>query len=209
MSDAELLAIILRTGSSSGNVLDLAHSLLAEFKGIGGIHAASIVELRRHHGVGAVKAIELKAAFELGRRLSSLNPGDRPQVRSPQDIANLVQGEMSALGQEHLKVMLLNTKNHVIGFHEVCRGNLNSAATRIGEIFREAIRHNSASLVMIHNHPSGDPTPSPDDVALTREVARAGALLDIDVLDHVVIGRPGFVSLKERGLGFDSGARGR
>lgn len=141
----------------------------------------------------------------MGRRLSGLSPADRPQVKSPQDIANLVQAEMSALGQEHLKVMLLNTKNHVIGWHEVCRGSLNTAATRIGEIFREAIRQNSASLVLVHNHPTGDPTPSPDDIALTREVARAGTLLDIAVLDHLVIGagRPGFVSLKERGLGFE------
>jgi DNA repair protein RadC len=209
LSNTELLAIILRTGSRSGNVLDLAHRLLADFGGLAGLNAASITELRRHDGLGAVKAIELQAAFELGRRLVSLNPGDRHPVRSPRDIANLLKAEMSALGQEHLRVLLLNTKHHVISSHDVYRGSLNTVGVRVGEIFREAIRQNSAALVLVHNHPSGDPTPSSDDVSLTQEVVAAGKLLDIDVLDHLVIGagEPGFVSLKERGLGFGRDGR--
>ena len=211
LSNAELLAIILRTGSRTGNVLDLANHLLADFGGLAGLNGASIEELCRHDGLGPVKAIELKATFELGRRLVSLNPGDRPQVRSPADIANLVKAEMSALGQEHLRVLLLNTKNHVVGSHDVYRGSLNTAVVRVGEVFREAVRQNSAALVLIHNHPSGDPTPSPEDVDLTREVVQAGTLLDIDVLDHLIIGsgQPGFVSLKERGLGFGRDGRSR
>ena len=205
LSNAELLAIILRTGGRSGNVLDVANRLLVDFNGLAGIRSASVPELRRHDGVGQVKAIELHAAFELGRRLIGLNPGDRPQIRSPQDVANLFKAEMSAFGQEHLRVLFLSTKNHVLGAHDVYRGSLNTVGVRVGELFREAIRQNSNALVLVHNHPSGDPTPSPEDVALTQEAVAAGALLDITVLDHVIIGDgdPGFVSLKERGLGFD------
>jgi len=205
LSNAELLAIILRTGGGSGNVLDLANQLIARFNGLGGLNDASIQDLRQLDGIGEVKAIEIKAAFELGRRLVSLNPGDRPQVRSPLDIANLVKAEMRALGQEHLKVLLLNTKNQVVGAHDAYRGSLNTAVVRIGEVFREAVRQNSAAIVVVHNHPSGDPTPSPQDVDLTREVVAAGALLDIAVLDHLIIGtgEPGWISLKERGLGFE------
>jgi DNA repair protein RadC len=211
LSSAELLAIILRTGGRAGNVLDLANHLLADFAGLAGISSASIAELRRHDGIGEVKAIELQAAFELGRRLVSLNPGERPQIRSPLDIANLVKAEMSALGQEHLRVLLLNTRNHVVGSHDVYRGSLNTAVVRVGELFREAIRQNCAAIVLVHNHPSGDPTPSPEDVELTQQVAEAGTLLDISVLDHLIIGsgQPGFVSLKERGLGFGRDGRGR
>jgi DNA repair protein RadC len=211
LSNSELLAIILRTGGRSGNVLDLANRLLADLGGLGGISAASIPELCRYDGVGEVKAIEVQAAFELGRRLVSLNPGERPQIRSPLDIANLVRAEMSALAQEHLRVLLLDTKNHVMASHDVYRGSLNTAVVRVGELFREAIRQNCAALVLVHNHPSGDPSPSPEDVQLTEQVVEAGTLLDIAVLDHLVIGRgqPGFVSLKEHGLGFGRDGRGR
>jgi len=206
-----LLAIILRTGGAAGNVLDLANRLLADFKTLDALARASIPELCRQNGVGEVKAIEIQAAFELGRRLVSLNPGDRHQIRSPHDIAGLVMAEMRALDQEHLRVLLLNTKNQVVAAHDVYRGSLNTAVVRVGEIFREAVRQNAAAVAVVHNHPSGDPTPSPQDVELTREVVAAGTLLDISVLDHVIIGmgEPGWVSLKERGLGFDRDGRGR
>jgi DNA repair protein RadC len=210
LSTAELLAIILRTGGRSGNVLDLANHVLADFRGLAGVNAASITELCRHDGLGQVKAIEIKAALELGRRMVSLNPGERRQIRSPRDVANLMKAEMQALGQEHLKIVMLDTKNQVIGAPDMYRGSLNTIGVRVGELFREAIRQNSASVVMVHNHPSGDPTPSPEDVNLTRQVVEAGTLLDIQVLDHLIIGmgEPGFVSLKERGLGFGRDGRG-
>lgn len=183
-------------------MLELADSLLARFKGLDGLSRATLGDLCQQTGLGQVKGIELKAAFELGRRLVQLRPAERPQVRSPQDLARLMMSSMSALEQEYLKVVLLNTKNRVLAEAEVCRGSLNSAAVRIGEIFREPVRQNAAAVILVHNHPSGDPTPSPEDVRLTKAVREAGELLDIELLDHLVIGRGDFVSLRERGLGF-------
>jgi DNA repair protein RadC len=123
-------------------------------------------------------------------------------VHSPADAAILVQYEMSALEQEVLKVILLDSRNHVMDIAELYRGSLNSSQVRVGELFRPAIRRNSAAIIIAHNHPSGDPSPSPDDIAITRAIVQAGKLLDIDVLDHLVIGKGRFVSMKERGLGF-------
>ena len=210
-SSAELLAIILRTGSSSGNVLDLAHRLLGDFKGLAGLDTAGIGELCTYKGLGEAKAIQVKAAFELGRRVVTLSPDKRRQIRSPRDIFNIVQADMRAREQELLRVLLLNTKNHVISEKDIYRGTLNAAGARVGEIFKEAIRQNSAALILVHNHPSGDTTPSPEDVQLTREVVQAGELLDIQVLDHVIIGtdEPGYFSLKERGLGFGAAPRNK
>jgi DNA repair protein RadC len=174
------------------------------------VDRAAIAELCTLKGLGEAKAVQIKAAFELGRRLTSLTPGARPQVRSPADVANLLIDEMSAFEQEHLRAVLLNTKNQVINVPStIYKGSLNSSAVRVGEVFRAAIRENSAAIILVHNHPSGDPTPSPEDVQVTRQFVEAGALLDVEVLDHLVIGqrghangREGWVSLKERGLGF-------
>jgi DNA repair protein RadC len=167
-----------------------------------GLARASASELRGVNGLGMVKAVELQAALELGRRLNALHPEARPTVRSPADLANLLLPEMAYLQQEHLRVVLLNTKNQVLAAPEIYVGSLNSSVVRVAEVFREAIRQNSAALIVVHNHPSGDPTPSPEDVQVTRQIAEAGALLDIEVLDHLVIGHQRYVSLKERGLGF-------
>lgn len=205
LSDAELLAIVLRTGSTRHNVHDLAREVLTLSRGLGGLDRASLVEMQAAHGLGEVKSIEIRAALELGKRVVSLHPTQRAQVTSPLDIYHLVSGDMGTLEQEHLRVLLLDTKNHVLSAPDLYRGSLNSTTVRIGELFRDAIRQNAASIALVHNHPSGDPTPSPQDVALTREAVAAGALLDIEVLDHVVVGRGGdkpYVSLKERGLGF-------
>ena len=132
-------------------------------------------------------------------------PHERPQVRSPADVANLLMLEMGLLEQEHLRAVLLDTKNVVLRVANVYAGNLNTAVVRVGEVFREAIRANCASIIVVHNHPSGDPTPSPEDVRVTEQLVEAGRLLDIDVLDHLVIGRNRYVSLKERGSGLPLG----
>ena len=130
-------------------------------------------------------------------------PEERPTIQSPEDAAGLLLYEMGALEQEHLRVLLLDTRNRLMRTVEVYQGSLNASLVRVGEVLRDAVRSNAAAVIIAHNHPSGDPTPSPEDVALTRAVVEAGDLLDIEVLDHLVIGKGRFVSMKSRGLGFD------
>ena len=202
LSTAELIAILLRTGSRGENVLDLATRLLVEFGGLGGVLRATVSELSAVKGVGEAKAAQLKAGLELGRRLLIAAPHERPQITSPADAANLLMLEMGHLEQEHLRVLLLDTRNRVLASPVVYKGNVNTSVIRIAEIFREAIRHNSTAMIIAHNHPSGDPTPSPEDVRVTRQVVEVGNLVDIEVLDHLIIGQGRYVSLKERGLGF-------
>jgi DNA repair protein RadC len=200
LSNSELLAIILRTGSSKQSVLNLASSLLARHNDLGGLAKLTFAELVQERGLGEAKAAELRATFELAIRLNALQPESRPFVRSPLDVMNLVGGEMTLLDQEHLRVVLVNTRNQLMGTTEVYKGNVSSALVRSSELFREAIRQNAPSLILVHNHPSGDPSPSPDDVALTKKAIEAGKLLDIDVMDHIVIGDRRYASLKQLGL---------
>ena len=202
LSNAELIAILLRVGVKGENAVSVAQRLLNKFGGLQGLHRAPFAELKSQRGIGEAKAAQVKAAIELGRRLTLESPEERPSINSPADAAALVAYEMSALEQEHLRVMLLDRRNHVLDIVEIYKGSVNSSQIRVGEIFREAIRRNASALIVIHNHPSGDPTPSPDDVAVTRAIVQAGKLLDMDVLDHMVIGQGKWVSLKERGLGF-------
>jgi DNA repair protein RadC len=203
LSNGELLAILLRTGSARENVLQQAGRLLTTWGGLTGLARAGFAELCAEHGMGEAKACQVKAALELGRRLSvSLSAEERPQVSSPEQVAALVQTEMGLLSQESLRVILLNTKNHVVAIREVYKGSVNSAQVRVGEVFREAIRENCLSIIVAHNHPSGDPTPSPDDIAVTRDMIQAGNLLDIEVLDHIVIGGGRWISMKQKRLGF-------
>jgi DNA repair protein RadC len=203
--DSELLAIILRVGVGGENAVRMAERLLGHFGGLSGLARASVAELSSVKGVGVAKAVQFKAAFELGRRLLIESPDERPQVLSPGDAARLLMGEMSLLSQEQLRVVLLDTRNRVLGMQTVYVGSLSSAVVRVSEVFREAITRNCAAIIVAHNHPSGDPDPSPEDVAITRRIVEAGHLLGIEVLDHLVIGYQRYVSLKERGLGFDQG----
>jgi DNA repair protein RadC len=203
LSDAELLGLIMRTGTGRGETaVDLGRRLLARFGGLGGLARASVAELCAEHGVGIAKAAEIKAVVELARRLMILGPEERPVIRSPADVANLLMLEMSLLDQEQIRVVLLNTKNAVLGVRMVYQGSLNTSVVRPGELFREAVKEGCAALIVVHNHPSGDPSPSPEDVAVTRDIVQGGEILGIDVLDHVVIGEGRYVSMKERGLGF-------
>jgi DNA repair protein RadC len=202
LSTAELLAITLRTGAASESVLNLSARLLARCGGLAGLARASFGELCQEHGLGEAKVAQLKAALELGRRLLSSEPDERLVVKSPQDIANLLQGEMGFLEQEELRVVLLNSKNQVLAIDEVYKGSVNTSLIRISELFREAVRQNCPALVVVHNHPSGDPSPSAEDIKVTEQMVEAGKLLDIEVLDHLIIGQQRYVSLRERGLGF-------
>jgi len=203
LSDVELLAILLRTGYRGANVIQLAQELLEKCGRLGGLARTPFEELKKVKGVGTAKATELFAAIELGRRALNANPADQAQVKSPEDAARLLC-DMASLEQEEMRVLLLNQKNRLLAIRRVYEGSLHTTVVRISELFRDAVRYNCASLIVAHNHPSGDSTPSPEDAALTREIVKAGALLDIEVLDHLVIGASGkFTSLKERGLGFD------
>jgi DNA repair protein RadC len=202
LTNAELLAILLRVGVQGENAVEVGQRLLNKFSGLNGLHRAPFKELMDQHGLGEAKAAQIKAAIELGRRLILEAPQERPAINSPADAAALLQYEMSALEQEHLRVMLLDRRNRVTEIVEVYKGSVNSSQVRVGELFKDAIRANASAVIVAHNHPSGDPTPSPDDVAVTRAIVQAGKLLDIDVLDHLVIGQGKWVSLKERGLGF-------
>ena len=202
LTNAELLAILLRVGVRGESAVTVGQRLLNKFGGLSGLHRAPFADIKKQHGLGEAKASQIKAAIELGRRLTLESPEERPSINSPADAAALVQYEMSALEQEHLRVMLLDRRNRVLETVEVYKGSVNSSQVRVGELFKEAVRKNASAVIVIHNHPSGDPTPSPDDVAVTRAIVQAGKLLDVDVLDHLVIGQGKWASLKERGLGF-------
>lgn len=202
LSDAELLAILLRVGKQGLNAVEVGRQLLLEFNGLPGIHRASFEDVVAQPGIGPAKAAQIKAAIELGRRMMLASPDDQMTIHSPADAANLVLYEMGALEQEELWLILLDTRNRVQKIEHVYRGSVNNSQVRVGELFKKAIRINATSLIVVHNHPSGDPTPSPEDVAITRSIVQAGRLLDVAVLDHLVIGRGNWVSLKERGLGF-------
>ncbi len=202
LSPAELLAIILRVGGRGENAIHMAERILADFDGVAGLAKANLDELCQQRGIGEAKATQIKAALELGRRLVASLPHELPKITCPADVAHMLMLDMALLEQEHLRVLLLDTKNHVQRVVTIYEGSLNSAMVRIGEVFRPAIRANCASIIIVHNHPSGDPTPSPEDVRVTEMLVEAGKLLDIDVLDHIIISRNDFVSLKERKLGF-------
>ena len=202
LSNVELLAILLRTGTVAENVLGLATRLLSQHHGLDGLARAGFQELAGEYGVGEAKAAQLQAAIELGKRLSAAPGPQRASVRSPQDVADLLMAEMALLDQEHFRVVVLNTKNEVMATPTVFVGSVNATTVSTAEVFREAVRQNCLAVIVVHNHPSGDPTPSDEDVVVTRELVTAGKTLDIDVLDHVVIGRHTFASLKEQGAGF-------
>lgn len=195
------MAIILGTGASR-DAFHLAEQLIQEHGGLLGIAQLGIAQLQEPKGMGLAKAAQLKSALELGGRLRTEMIGNRPLIKTPADAAEVLLPEMGLLEQEEVRTMLLDTRNRLIASPMIYRGSLNACNMRIAEVFREAIRQNAASLIVAHNHPSGDPSPSTDDVNVTRELIKAGKMLDIELLDHLVIAQNRHVSLKERGLGF-------
>jgi len=199
LSDAELLAILLRTGTRNESAINLASRILRESGGLRQLVDMTISELTRIRGVGPAKAVQLRAGIELGRRLARRAASDRPAIRKPEDAAKLVMEDLRSELKEHFVCLFLNTKNQVLARETLSVGTLNASLVHPREVFRAAIKRGSASIICLHNHPSGDPTPSPEDIALTRRLHEAGSLIGIDVLDHIVIGDGRFVSLKEQG----------
>lgn len=200
LSHTELLAILLRTGTRSESAVHLAGRILQSCGSLAGLVDMSLEELTAIRGIGPAKAVQLRAGIELGRRLSREGRETRLTVRRPQDAADYLMEELRYLKKEHFICLFLNTKNQLIAQETLSVGTLNASLVHPREVFRAAIKCSSASLICVHNHPSGDPTPSPEDVTLTRRLVEAGELVGIDVLDHIVIGEQQFISLKEQGL---------
>ena len=197
-SNAELLAAIL--GSASGRTtVGMAHEALLAVGGLAGLAGASLEDLVQIRGIGVARSAVLAAALELGRRSASAWPSDRWHVRTPADVAERLVPQMGRLDREELRVIVLNTKNVVIAISTVYVGTVAGSLVRVAEVFRDAVRRNAPSLMVVHNHPSGDPAPSPEDLRITRELVDAGRLLDIAVLDHLVIGQDRWISLRALG----------
>jgi DNA repair protein RadC len=203
LTSAELIGLLWGSGGRGRSAVDLAADAIARFDGLTGLARASGPELEEIPGIGTARAAQLQAAFELGRRLLADWPTARWTVRSPRDVADRLVLQMGRLEREELRVVILDTKNHVLRVQTIYQGNVNSSLVRVGELYRDAVRLNAASVILVHNHPSGDPTPSPDDLHLTAEALAAGGLLDIGLLDHLVIGHDAYVSLRDRGVAFD------
>ena len=203
LSSAELLAILIRVGVQGENAVQVGHRLLQKFGGLRGLQKATVEDIQANYGVGPAKAAQIKAAIELGRRLASETEKPKQEILSPDDAAKLVMYEMSALEKEHLRVILLNTRNQVIDIVDIYKGAVNSAQVRIAEVFMPAIKRNAPAIIVVHNHPSGNPKPSADDVAITMEIVKSGDMLGVKVLDHLIIGGGRYVSLKEEKLGFN------
>ncbi|MDF2927308.1 MAG: repair protein RadC [Paenibacillaceae bacterium] len=199
LSNAELLAILLRTGTVAESAVRLAERILGEAGSLKGLIDLRLEQLTSIKGVGPAKALQLQAGVELGRRLSRSAPEERHTIRSPGDAAELLMEDMRYLTKEHFVCLFLNTKNHVIGQETVSVGSLNATVVHPREVFRSAIQRSSAAIICAHNHPSGDPTPSHEDIELTKRLAAAGDIVGIELLDHLVIGDQRYISLKEKG----------
>ncbi|CAM3936168.1 RadC family protein [Lederbergia lenta] len=199
LSNQELLAILLRTGTKSESVIQLANRLLTQFGGLMWLKDAVLEELTDLKGIGEAKAVQIAAAVELGRRISNLSYDDRYVIRSPEDGANYVMNDMRFLTQEHFVCLYLNTKNQVIHRQTVFIGSLNASIVHPREVFKEAFRRSAASIICFHNHPSGDPSPSREDIEVTKRLVECGKMVGIEILDHLIIGDKKYVSMKEKG----------
>ena len=199
LSNQELLAILLRTGSKEESVLTLANRVLVQFEKLHALKHATVEEMKEIKGIGEAKAIQLLAAIELGKRLAQKEIDNKYTIRSPEDAANFLMPFMTSLQQENFVALYLNVKNQIIHQQTVFIGSLNASIVHPREIFRVAVRRAAAAIIVAHNHPSGNPVPSPEDIDVTKRLLEAGQILGIDLLDHIIIGDHQFVSLKEKG----------
>jgi len=200
LSNAELLAILLRTGTKDESAISLAHRILIQERGLRYLVDSDVNQLSGINGIGQAKSAQIKAAIELGKRLAAFEPGVDKPVKCPQDVADLLMEDMRYLKKEHMKLVLLNIKCNLISVEEISVGSLNASIVHPREVFNPAIRKSSASIIMVHNHPSGDPAPSGEDTAITLRIAEAGRLIGIELVDHIIIGDGRYISMKEKGL---------
>lgn len=200
LSNSELLAIILGSGTKKENIISLSSRIIKDNGGLNGIFNSNLEDLMNIKGIGKAKSAKIFAVVELAKRFKSYRDGDDYKICNPGDAAMLVMEEMKGLKQEYFKVIMLNTKNIVIGIRDVFIGSLNSALVHPREVFYYAIKKNSASIIVCHNHPSGDPSPSNEDINITHRLKECGELLGIHLLDHLIIGNEIYVSLKQKGI---------
>lgn len=199
LSNQELIAVILGTGTKQESVLQLSTRILHSFQGLRLLKDSTATELKKIKGIGDTKAVQLLAALELGSRVHKLQIEDRIVIRSPEDVSRFMMEEMRFLTQEHFVALYLNTKNHVIHKKTIFIGSLNASIVHPREIYKEAFRHSAASIICLHNHPSGDPAPSREDIEVTKRLVESGKVIGIELLDHIIIGDQKFTSLKEKG----------
>lgn len=200
LSNAELLAVLLRSGTRGENIISISTRLLSDVGGLDGLLHINLEDVKKIKGIKDVKACQIMAMMELFKRFRTLKSVNEFKVSSPKDISELLINEMNNLNQEVLKLILLNTKNTVIGVKDVFKGSLNSSIVHPREIFREAVQRGSANIIICHNHPSGDPTPSKEDINITLRIKQCGDLMGIVLLDHIIIGNNNYISLKEKGI---------
>ena len=199
LDDHELIAIILGMGTTKINALDLARQIMIKYRTLRRLKEASLEELMSERGIGMAKAVSIKAAIELGRRLA-LSQESKPVITSPEDVKTLVMEDMRYLDREHFKVIYLDRKGGIIVSEDISVGGLHSSMAHPREVFKNAVKRSAASIILVHNHPSGDPHPSNEDMETTRRLVEAGQIVGIEVLDHVIIGDNKYCSMKSRGL---------
>ena len=207
LSEAELIAIILGSGIPGENVIDLARRVVDEQGKLSGLARADVKSLKKVKGLGDAKATQLVAAIELGRRVQLVTPSDRELVNSPEAVFGYLGPRLVGESRERLFVLSLDTKGRLLGSHNEVEGGVSAVRARPAEVFRDPVVLEATSVILAHNHPSGDPRPSAQDVGVTEELIKAGKLLDIEVLDHIVIGLNSFVSLQREGLAFRSNGK--
>lgn len=201
LSNSELIAVIIRTGNKGDTAIQLAERIISlDDRGIGFLSDATIEELTDVKGIGNCKAAQLLAAIELGKRISAHKREDNIRISSPNDITDLLMEEMRYLKREYFKIAILDTKNQIITIENISIGNLNSSIVHPREVFNRAIKRSANSIILVHNHPSGDPTPSSEDINITNRLIEAGGILGIKVLDHIIIGDNKYISFKERNI---------
>lgn len=200
LTNAELLALIIRIGNRERTAVELAQDILNHYGGIKGLNYSGISELISIKGVGKAKAVQIMAVLELSKRLATLNGEVKEVIKTPEDVANLVMPELRFFTQEVFKLVLLDIKNQVLALPVISKGGLSSSIVHPREVFKEAIKKSAAAVILVHNHPSGIPEPSKDDIKITRRLIDAGNIIGIDVLDHIIIGDGIYLSMKEKGI---------